>query len=70
MITLKERLKKDLKKKRYNLGHLAEMAGISQSYLSNILSGYRTPPEKLAIMLAFTASNLTGKEYTYNQFTE
>ncbi len=70
LITLKEQLKADLKVNRYNLGHLASRVEISQSHLSNILSGFRTPPKDLAVKLALSASLLTDKLYEPIQFTE
>ena len=68
MRTLKEQLKKDLKAFRYNLGNLADKAGISKSHLSNILIGARTPPDDLAKKLAIVATALTEQEYTQEQF--
>ncbi len=69
MRTLKEQLKKDLKVFRYNLGYLADKAGISQSHLSNILSGLKTPSDAVAKKLAIVATALTEQEYTPEQFT-
>lgn len=68
MITLKEKLKKDLKVFRYNFGYFADKVGISQSHLSNILSGLKTPPDDLAKKLAIVATALTEQEYTQEQF--
>ena len=66
-MTLKERLKRDLKKDRYNLGHLAKEAGITQSYLTHILKGH-TPSVRIATALARAANKLTGLD-TYNTIT-
>lgn len=66
-MTLKERLKRDLKPERYKLIHLAEEAGINPSTLTRILKG-RTPSVKTATALARAANKLTGLD-TYNPIT-
>jgi transcriptional regulator with XRE-family HTH domain len=66
-MTLKERLKRDLKRDRYTLGHLAKEAGITQNYLTQILKG-RTPSIKIATAIARAANKLTGLD-TYNTIT-
>lgn len=66
-MTLKERLKRDLKRDRYNLGHLAKEAGITQNYLTQILKGH-TPTVRTATALARAANKLTGLD-TYNTIT-
>ena len=66
-MTLKERLKRDLKRDRYTLGHLAKEAGITQNYVTQILQGH-TPSVRTATALAREAKNLTGLD-TYNTIT-
>ena len=66
-MTLKERLKRDLKRDRYKLIHLAEEAGITPATLSRVLKG-RTPSIKTATALARAANKLTGLD-TYNTIT-
>ena len=66
---MKDRLIQDLKADRYNLGHLAEEANISRSYLSTILNGKLLPSIHVATSLAMAANRLTNKTtYTPDQF--
>ena len=66
-MTLKERLKRDLKRDRYTLGHLAKEAGITQNYVTQILQGH-TPSVRTATALARAANKLTGLD-SYNPIT-
>jgi transcriptional regulator with XRE-family HTH domain len=63
-MTLRDRLKRDLGKHRYNFTHLAEEAGITPSTLSRIFKGKDTSI-RTATKLARAANRLTGlKTYT------
>lgn len=67
-MTLKQRLKSDLKVDRYNLAHLAEAASVTPAYLYTILSGKLLPSVHVATSLAMAASRMTGKDYTPDMF--
>lgn len=59
-MTIKERLKRDLKLHRYNFGHLAEEANVSRVTISNILNAKHNPSLATAVRLSRAANRLTG----------
>ena len=67
-MTLKEKLKSDLKAHRYNFGHLAEIAEIYNSQLSQYLNGKIKPSKRVAADLARAATQLTGVNYRSSHF--
>lgn len=67
-MTLRDRLKTDLKVDRYNLAHLAQEASVTPAYLYTILSGRLLPSVHVATSLAMAASRLTQKTYTPDMF--
>ena len=70
-LTLKESLKTHLKAKRYNLGHLAKEANVSQATVSLILSGKRNPKYETAVQLAEAANRLIEEDYyTFEDFKD
>jgi transcriptional regulator with XRE-family HTH domain len=67
-MTLKDQLKRDLKIHRYNLGHLAEIAEVHRSQISQYLNGNHTPTKRVAADLARAATELTGVNYRSSHF--
>ena len=68
-MTLREKLKTDLKVERYTLTHLCDEAQISRAYLTRILGGYASPSIHVCTSLALAANRLTGlTTYTPDQF--
>ena len=67
-MTLRQKLKTDLKVDRYNLSHLAEEASVTPAYLYTILSGKLLPSVHVATSLAMAATRLTNKHYTPDMF--
>ena len=68
-VTLKDQLQRDLKINRYNLGHLAEIADVHRSQISQYLNGKITPSKRVASDLARAATELTGVNYRSSHFT-
>jgi len=67
-MTLKEKLRDDLKAHRYNFGHLSELADIHRSQLSQYLNGRVKPSKRVALDLAQAATELTGINYRASHF--
>ena len=63
-MTLKDKLKRDLKANRWTLGSVCREANVHQSTLSLILQGKSVPTYERAVTLAKVATEKTGVAYT------
>jgi len=63
-MTLRDKLKQDLRANRWTLRDVCKEANVYQSTLSLILKGERTPTYERAVQLAKVATEKTGVAYT------
>ena len=61
-------LKERLRANRWNLTHLAKQSGVSLSHLSQLINNKTTCRHPVAFTIAAIASQMTGHEYTADDF--
>lgn len=67
-MTLRDKLKQDLKRNRWTLRDVCKEANVYQSTFSLILKGERTPTYERAVILAKISTEKTGVAYHPLQF--